>query len=75
MDPQGLTGYHLCFASNAKTRDVTLAFKQYFGETGFVELMAYDFWFMKLPSCDLLLAVLIWDETKKRHYRLRVLSR
>jgi hypothetical protein len=65
--------YHLHFASNVKPRDVTLTFGYYFGENRFVELMVYDFWFVKSPSCDLLLAFHIGDETIKCHPRLQAL--
>jgi hypothetical protein len=36
-----------------KPKSITLAFKRWFGEAGFGELMVFDFWFVESPSCDL----------------------
>jgi hypothetical protein len=55
-----------------KPRDVTLAFRHYFNKVGFGELIVYDFWFVKSPSCDFELVFRVCDETKKLHPHLQV---
>jgi hypothetical protein len=55
-----------------KPKSVTLTFKRKFSEAGFCELTVPDIWFVKLPSCDLLLLG-VWYEIKKRRPRLQAL--
>jgi hypothetical protein len=55
-----------------KPKSITLAFKRWFGEAGFGELMVFDFWFVESPSCDLV-RFCVRNETEKRHLRLQVL--
>jgi hypothetical protein len=54
-----------------KPKGVTLIFKRYVREAGFIELTAPDFLFVGSPSCDVPLTFHVRDETEKRHPRLQ----